>query len=57
MIGFNTAEAAKTAYLAQYDSPGFFGTMEVTDIDRFKEMIDKRKGKKLVIMVGRKKAS
>ncbi len=57
MLGFDTVKAAKTAYLAQYDNPGFFGTMEVTDIEKFKEMIDKRKGKKLVVMASRKRAS
>ena len=57
MLGFDTAEAAKTAYLAQYDNPGFFGTMEVTDIEKFKAMIEKRKGKKLVVKAIRKRAS
>ncbi len=52
MLGFDTAEAAKTAYLAQYDNPGFFGTMEVTDIEKFRELIEKRKGKKLVVTKG-----
>ena len=57
MLGFDTPEAAKTAYLAQYDNPGFFGTMEVSDIDTFKKIIEKRKGKKLVVMARRKRAS
>lgn len=37
MLGWNTPGEAKKAYLGQYDSPKFFGSMEETDIDTFKE--------------------
>jgi hypothetical protein len=37
MLGWNTPREAKKAYLGQYDSPKFFGSMEETDIDTFKE--------------------
>jgi mannose-6-phosphate isomerase-like protein (cupin superfamily) len=51
MLGFGSAAEAKQAYLKQYDRPGFFGSMEETDIDIFrrKAMEDKNKGKKLSI--------
>ena len=37
MLGFDTAEEAKAAYLKQYDRPGFFGDMIRMDIETFKE--------------------
>lgn len=51
MLFFPTPEEAKKAYLSQYDRPGFFGEMDETDIDTFKEhALDKKNhGKKLVI--------
>lgn len=51
MLGFDSPEEAKALYLKQYDRPGFFGSMEETDIDTFKEkaMAKKNHGKKLVI--------
>lgn len=51
MIGWNSAEEAKAAYLKQYDRPGFFGSMHTTDIDTFKKVVldKKNHGKKLVI--------
>jgi|WetSurMetagenome_2_1015567.scaffolds.fasta_scaffold10886_4 mannose-6-phosphate isomerase-like protein (cupin superfamily) len=51
MLGFDSAEEAKQAYMKQYDRPGFFGSMEEIDIDTFrrKAMEDKNKGKKLSI--------
>jgi hypothetical protein len=47
MLGFNSGEDAKAAYLKQYDRPGFFGSILKMDIDTFKEKIfnDKNKGK------------
>lgn len=52
LLGFNTPEEAKALYLKQYDRPGFFGEMDETDIDTFKEhALDKKNhGKKLVIL-------
>jgi len=51
MLGFDDAEQAKKAYLGQYDSPAFFGSMDATDIEAFKGKIFQRKqhGKKLII--------
>jgi RNase H-fold protein (predicted Holliday junction resolvase) len=55
MLLFSTPEEAKAAYLKQYDRPGFFGEMDETDIDTFKEhALDKKNhGKKLVIKKSR----
>ena len=47
MLGFNSAEEAKKAYMKQYDRPGFFGSMDETDMDHFKEMLKTHKGVKL----------
>ena len=47
MLGYNSAKEAKEAYLQQYDRPGFFGSMTTCNIDQFKEMLEKKKGKKL----------
>lgn len=47
MIGFDSAPQAKAAYLEQYDRPGFFGSMYEISMDEFKELLSKRKGKKL----------
>jgi len=51
MLGFDSAEEAKQAYMKQYDRPGFFGSMEEIDVDTFrrKAMEDKNKWKKLSI--------
>jgi len=37
MLGFDSAEEAKTAYLKQYDSPKFFGSMKEISFDEFKK--------------------
>jgi hypothetical protein len=49
MLGFNTEEEAKAAYMKQYDRPGFFGSIIKMDIDTFKEKAfdPKNKGKRL----------
>jgi hypothetical protein len=49
MLGFNSEEEAKAAYLKQYDRPGFFGDIVKMDIDTFKEEAfnAKNKGKPL----------
>lgn len=41
MLGFDTAEAAKKAYLKHYDSIKFFGGMKAMPIDKFKERVYK----------------
>lgn len=54
MLGFNSASEAKEAYLKQYDRPGFFGSMDETTIEKFKETVfkDSNKGKKVIIKKG-----
>lgn len=37
MLGFNSKEEAKKAYLAHYDRPGFFGSMTEMSIEEFKK--------------------
>lgn len=39
MIGFPDEDAAKSAYLANYDTPDFFRSMTSMPIDRFREML------------------
>jgi hypothetical protein len=49
MLGFETQEAARKAYLSQYDRPDFLGDIDAMDIETFKEKAfdPKNKGKKL----------
>ncbi len=47
MIGFDSPDQAKAAYLEQYDLPGFFGKMTEVTMEDFKSMLDKNRGKKL----------
>ena len=49
MLGFDSAKEAKTAYLKQYDRPGFFGDMVEMTMEDFQEKIfdKKNQGKKL----------
>jgi hypothetical protein len=49
MLGWDSAEEAKKAYLSQYDRPDFYGSMDVMDIETFKEKAfdPKNKGKML----------
>jgi hypothetical protein len=51
MLGFNSPEEAKELYLKQYDKKGFFGSMNETDIDKFKQTAFQKKnyGKRLVV--------
>lgn len=51
MFGFEGPEEAKAAYLKQYDRPGFFGRMDETSIEAFKEEAFKKAnhGKKLIV--------
>jgi hypothetical protein len=39
MLGWDSAKAAKKAYLQQYDRPGFYGSMTVMGIDKFKDKV------------------
>lgn len=50
MLGFDTLEDAKKAYLMQYDRPGFLGKIDTMDFDEFKEFIllKRNHGKKIV---------
>ncbi|UTY27633.1 PBECR2 nuclease fold domain-containing protein [Treponema putidum] len=54
MLGFNSAKAAKAAYLRQYDRPGFFGEMIEMSIEEFKEKAFDKKNKGEMIAKGRK---
>lgn len=49
MLGFNTLEDAKKAYLAHYDRPGFIQSISTIPIDTFKEKVlaKKNHGKKV----------
>lgn len=50
MLGFDTLEDAKKAYLMQYDRPGFLGKIDTMDFDEFKEFIllKRNHGKKII---------
>jgi hypothetical protein len=39
MLGFPSAEAARSAYMKQYDKPGFFGSMTPMSMEDFKEKV------------------
>lgn len=43
MLGFDSAGAAKKAYLAHYNKPGFFGSMTALTLDEFKNKVYKTK--------------
>ena len=49
MLGFDTLEEAKAAYLKQYDTPGFFGGVDTVAVEVFKEkvLLKKWHGKRL----------
>ncbi len=49
MLGFDSADAAKKAYLRQYNNPKFFGSMKEMDFEEFKaKVLDKKNhGKKI----------
>jgi hypothetical protein len=39
MLGFDTVEEAKAAYLKQYNDPRFFGSMRAMPMEKFKEKV------------------
>lgn len=47
MLGFDSARDAREAYMAQYNRPDFFGSMDEVSMDRFKEMLETCDGVKL----------
>jgi hypothetical protein len=49
MLGFDSEDEARKAYLSQYDRPGFLGDIDEMDIETFKDKAfdPKNKGKKL----------
>ncbi len=47
MLGFDTAEQAKDAYLKQYDSPDFFESLEEFTMDEFKQALITLRGRKI----------
>tara|TARA_B100000614_G_scaffold262909_1_gene300999 strand:- start:488456 stop:488983 length:528 start_codon:yes stop_codon:yes gene_type:complete len=47
MLGFDDAEAAKTAYLHHYDRSDFFGGMTEVPFDEFKEIAESKSREKI----------
>ena len=47
MLGFSDSLQAKRAYLSNYDRSDMFGSMETVTIDELKELIGRRRGRKL----------
>lgn len=45
MLGFNSADEAKTEYLKHYDDPKFFGSIEEYNFLTFADKVMKKKGK------------
>lgn len=45
MLGFNSAEEAKKAYLAHFDDTKFFGSMKEFTVEAFKQRLASHKGK------------
>ena len=46
MLGFDSADAAKRAYLKQYNRPDFFRSITAMHIDKFKKAMYQDKGEK-----------
>jgi len=44
LLGFSSPKDAKSAYLAHYDSPDFFGCMSMMPFSEFKRRLDRSKG-------------
>jgi len=49
MLGFDTGEEAKRAFLKQYDDPRFFGSMSVLTLDEFKDKLQATKKRPQII--------
>lgn len=47
MMGFRSADAARTAYLAQYDDPRFFGGMSQMTLEEFRSRLRPRTGRRI----------
>lgn len=47
MLGFDSAEAAKRAYLKQYDRPDFFRSMTIMTLQQFKKIMSEDPGEKV----------
>ena len=47
MLCFESADAAKKAYMKQYDRPGFFGSMETLTVEQFKTFVFSKQGSKI----------
>jgi hypothetical protein len=45
MLGFDSPEDAKTAYLIHYDRPEFFGSMTAMSVEEFRDKVYRLKGK------------
>ncbi len=51
MLGFESAAEAKALYMKQYDRPGFFGSMDETDIEKMKERAFSKEAKGRILVV------
>lgn len=47
MLCFESAEAAKKAYMKQYDRPGFFGSIETLTVEQFKTFVFSKQGSRI----------
>ena len=47
MLCFESADAAKKAYMKQYDRPGFFGSMETLTVEQFKTFVFSKQGSRI----------
>lgn len=54
MIGFDSPEAAKRAYLKQYNRPDFFRSMTAMHIDKFKKAMIQDEGEKIAVETKKK---
>lgn len=49
MLGFDSPNAARDAYLAQYDDPRFFGSMTMMTVDEFRLKVFAEPGEKVAV--------
>ncbi len=48
LIGFQSADAARAAYLSQYNDPRFFGGMSQMSVEQFRRALVKHEGSKII---------
>lgn len=54
MLGFDSAKDAKSCFLANYDRPGNFGSMDEIPFDKFKEKVLATKDKPVKLAAARR---